>query len=48
MKLRKISFEDALNQWYARTFDEKDMSKNDFEKLKDSLKKEYEKRHGKE
>jgi hypothetical protein len=48
MKLRKISFEDALNQWYGRTFDEKDMSKNDFEKLKDSLKKEYEKRHGKE
>jgi hypothetical protein len=48
MKLRKISFEDALNQWYIRTFDGKDMSKNDFEKLKDSLKKEYEKRHGKE
>lgn len=47
IKLRKISFEEALDDWYSRTFDEESMPKSDYEKLKSELKKEYDKRYGK-
>lgn len=47
MKLRKVSLEVALDDWYKRTFDEKTMSKSDYEKLKKELRKEYDKRYGK-
>jgi hypothetical protein len=47
MKLRKVSLEDALDDWYKRTFDEKTMSKSDYSKLKKELRKEYDKRYGK-
>lgn len=46
MKLRKIGLERALNDWYSRTFQAGEISKEDFEKLKSELKKEYEKRYG--
>ena len=46
MKLRKISLEKALDDWYSRTFQAEEISKEDFEKLKTELKKEYEKRYG--
>lgn len=46
MKLRKIGLERALDDWYSRTFQAGEISKEDFEKLKFELKKEYEKRYG--
>lgn len=46
MKLRKISLEKALDDWYSRTFQAEEIPKEDFEKLKLELKKEYEKRYG--
>lgn len=46
MKLRKIGLEKALDDWYGRTFQAGEISKEDFEKLKSELKKEYEKRYG--
>jgi hypothetical protein len=47
MKLRDIDLETALNQWYSRNFTESDMSKKDFEKLKNELITKYEDRYGK-
>ena len=47
MKLRKISLEDALDDWYKRTFDKESMKKTDYNKLKKELGKEYDKRYGK-
>lgn len=46
MKLRKIGFEKVLDDWYSRTFQSGELPKEDFEKLKSELKKEYEKRYG--